>query len=123
MNSPKSPCRTPHTRNYFYVGGLERLLVGAGASEIVHGQVYVEHLAPVQVTCSTPIVFIHGNWMTGTAWLNTPDGRPGWADYFLARGYEVEAPDMCAARRVLSYFTRSTLSINLAAVDHHGTKA
>jgi len=27
--------------------------------------------------------------MTGTNFLNTPDGRPGWADYFMKRGYEV----------------------------------
>lgn len=27
--------------------------------------------------------------MTGTNFLNTPDGRPGWADYFMNKGYEV----------------------------------
>ena len=27
--------------------------------------------------------------MTGANFLNTPDGRPGWADYFLSQGYEV----------------------------------
>jgi len=28
--------------------------------------------------------------MTGTNFLNTPDGRPGWADYFMKKGYEVQ---------------------------------
>ncbi|KAL4075667.1 Alpha/beta hydrolase fold-1 [Scleroderma yunnanense] len=100
MSSPKTSQRTPHTRDYYYVGGLESSLVGAETtSEIVHGQVYVEHLVPMQVTCSIPIVFIHGNGMTGTNWLNTPDGRPGWADYFLARGYEVYLIDQpCRGR-------------------------
>lgn len=27
--------------------------------------------------------------MTGTNFLNLPDGRVGWADYFLCKGYEV----------------------------------
>jgi hypothetical protein len=27
--------------------------------------------------------------MTGTNFLNTPDGRPGWGDFFLSKGYEV----------------------------------
>lgn len=27
--------------------------------------------------------------MTGTNFLNTPDGRPGWGDFFLGKGYEV----------------------------------
>lgn len=29
--------------------------------------------------------------MTGTNFLNTPDGRLGWADYFLSKGYEVRS--------------------------------
>jgi hypothetical protein len=27
--------------------------------------------------------------MTGTNFLNTPDGRLGWGDFFLSQGYEV----------------------------------
>ena len=27
--------------------------------------------------------------MTGTNFLNTPDERPGWADYFMSEGYVV----------------------------------
>jgi hypothetical protein len=50
---------------------------------------YVEHLTPAKVTQPLPILFVHGQGMTGTNWLHTPDGRPGWADYFLSEGYEV----------------------------------
>ena len=28
--------------------------------------------------------------MTGNNFLNMPDGRLGWADYFLSQGYEVD---------------------------------
>lgn len=30
--------------------------------------------------------------MTGTNFLNTPDGRLGWADYLLGKGFEVCFP-------------------------------
>ena len=40
--------------------------------------------------------------MTGTNFLNTPDGRLGWADYFLSQGYEVTA-----AHRPLSGYLSS----------------
>ena len=35
----------------------------------------------------------HGGGQTGTNFLGTPDGRPGWADYFLQQGYAVYIVD------------------------------
>lgn len=91
------PRKTPHTRDYFYVGGS--YVTGSEGSEIVHGQLYVEHLAPIETTRSIPVLFIHGNGMTASNFLNTPDGRPGWADHFLAQGYEVYLVDQpCRGR-------------------------
>ncbi|PWY66509.1 alpha/beta-hydrolase [Aspergillus sclerotioniger CBS 115572] len=49
---------------------------------------YVEKLTPAHVTQPHPIVFIHGMAQTATNWLNKPDGQPGWASYFLQKGYE-----------------------------------
>jgi hypothetical protein len=77
---------TLHRRNYFYVGGE---YVAQGNSTIAHGQIYVEHLAPENIVHNEPIVMIHGRGMSGTNFLNTPDGRLGWADYFLSEGFEV----------------------------------
>ncbi|KAJ3564000.1 hypothetical protein NP233_g8580 [Leucocoprinus birnbaumii] len=37
--------------------------------------------------------------MTGTNFLNTPDGRPGWGDFFLSKGYEVYIVDQPARGR------------------------
>jgi hypothetical protein len=81
-----TPQGTLHHRNYFYVGGS---FVQQGSSILAHGQMYVEHLTPAKVIQPFPLMFIHGNGMTGTNLLNTPDGRIGWADYFLNKGYEV----------------------------------
>ncbi|EGO01543.1 hypothetical protein SERLA73DRAFT_176884 [Serpula lacrymans var. lacrymans S7.3] len=81
---------TLHTRRFFFVGGS---YVKQGKSEVVHGQMYVERLTPAKVTQDFPILFIHGLGMTGSNLINTPDGRAGWADYFLAEGYEVYLVD------------------------------
>ena len=35
----------------------------------------------------TPVVFLHGYGQTRTGWQATPDGREGWADLFLKKGY------------------------------------
>jgi pimeloyl-ACP methyl ester carboxylesterase len=80
------PQGTLHRRAYFYVG---QTYIAQGNSSIAAGQMYIEHLTPAAVTQPFPILFIHGLGMTGTNFLNTPDGRLGWADYFLSKGYEV----------------------------------
>jgi pimeloyl-ACP methyl ester carboxylesterase len=35
-----------------------------------------------------PILLIHGGGATGASWRATPDGRRGWADLLVERGYE-----------------------------------
>ncbi|CAF1343235.1 unnamed protein product [Didymodactylos carnosus] len=61
---------------------------------------YVEHLIPANgVEQPYPLILIHGKGMTGTNWLNTPDGRPGWASYFLEQGYEIYIVDQPARGR------------------------
>jgi pimeloyl-ACP methyl ester carboxylesterase len=85
-----------HTREYFYVGGK---YVGQTGSQVRSGQMYVEALRPQRVTRKYPLVFIHGLGQTATNWLATPDGRPGWADYFLNQGYVVYLVDQPARGR------------------------
>ena len=84
--SNSTPHGVLHRRSYFYVGGQ---YVPGGTSQIAHGQMYVEHLVPDRVTQTAPLMLIHGMGMTGTNFLNTPDGRLGWADHFMGLGFEV----------------------------------
>ena len=35
-----------------------------------------------------PLLLIHGGGATGASWRTTADGRPGWADLLVERGYE-----------------------------------
>ncbi|UPK25801.1 alpha/beta fold hydrolase [Bradyrhizobium sp. 195] len=56
--------------------------------------VYVDHLqSPRPATGRAPVVMIHGAGHTGTCYLATPDGRPGWAPRFAAAGRDVFVPD------------------------------
>jgi pimeloyl-ACP methyl ester carboxylesterase len=36
-----------------------------------------------------PIIMIHGSQQTGANFLGTPDGRPGWAQFFAEHGWPV----------------------------------
>jgi pimeloyl-ACP methyl ester carboxylesterase len=68
----------------FYAGGK---YVGEPGKETMGGDAYVEVWVPKQIRHPYPIVYIHGAGQTATDWLQTPDGRPGWAYYFAKQGY------------------------------------
>jgi pimeloyl-ACP methyl ester carboxylesterase len=68
----------------FYAGGK---YVGAPGKETMGVDAYVEVWVPKQIRHPYPIVYIHGAGQTATDWLQTPDGRPGWAYYFAKQGY------------------------------------
>ncbi|KAF9036061.1 alpha/beta-hydrolase [Hymenopellis radicata] len=117
---------TLHTRSYFYVG---QTYSSAGPSAIAHGQMYVERLTPAEVTQPYPLLFLHGGGMTGTNLLAAMDGGPGWADYFLAQGYEVYITDQPARGRSAyqsgidgpqSVFATSYIESRFTATEQHG---
>lgn len=72
-------------QGYFYVGGTYD---NPTEPTYMHGQMYVEYQIPVKAR-KYPLIFIHGGSHTGVGWQTTPDGRPGWADYFVRRGWKV----------------------------------
>ena len=74
------------SREFFFIGGR---YTGDPANQVMSGQMYVEVLRPLRVTRKYPLLFLHGLSQTATNWLGTPDGREGWADYFLSQGYVV----------------------------------
>jgi pimeloyl-ACP methyl ester carboxylesterase len=57
------------------------------------GQLYAEYQIPAKQTHKFPIVMIHGGSQSGTNFTGTPDGREGWAQYFLRRGWAVYVVD------------------------------
>jgi pimeloyl-ACP methyl ester carboxylesterase len=54
---------------------------------------FVQYLLPERRRHDHPVVFIHGGGGQGTDWLETPDGRDGWVDYFVAAGWDTYVVD------------------------------
>jgi pimeloyl-ACP methyl ester carboxylesterase len=59
----------------------------------VANAMFVQYMLPARKRHTYPIVMIHGGGGQGTDWLQTPDGRDGWADYFVADGWDVYVVD------------------------------
>jgi pimeloyl-ACP methyl ester carboxylesterase len=66
---------------------------GANGSVDVSNPMFVQYLLPANRRHAYPLVMIHGGGGQGTDWLETPDGRDGWADYFVADGWDVYVVD------------------------------
>ena len=75
------------------------------------GQIYVEKLSPNPAPESPPlpIIFIAGAAQTGTNFLDTPDGRPGWASYFISKGHTVYLSDQPSRGRSFSFPGQETI--------------
>src|SRR6516162_8418147 len=75
---------------FLYVGGKTMTVDGR---EFLYGQMYVDVRVPAPQTRPYPIIMVHGGTMSGTNFLGTPDGREGWAQYFVRQGYAVYVVD------------------------------
>jgi len=84
---------------FFYAGGKYVGELGPDKESTMGGAMYVEVMVPKQIRSPYPIVFLHGAGQTGVDWLQTPDGRPGWAYNFLEMGYVVYLEDFPARGR------------------------
>ena len=84
---------------YFYAGGQYVGELGPMKERTWGGAMYFEVMVPKQIRSPYPVVFLHGAGQTGVDWLQTPDGRPGWAYNFLDMGYVVYLEDYPARGR------------------------
>ena len=102
--TPQPPTMGPVTiaqQGYFFVAGK----YGSNKDgQVMTGQMFVQFQVPQQRKHRYPIVMWHGGGQTATNFLATPDGRPGWADYFLRAGYAVYVVDQPGRARS-GYFT------------------
>jgi pimeloyl-ACP methyl ester carboxylesterase len=90
-------------QGYFFVGGR---YTKTSDGEIRTGQMYVQYQIPENRTQPYPVVMWHGGGQTATNFMGTPDGRKGWGDYFLQRGYAVYIVDQPARARS-GFFTET----------------
>jgi pimeloyl-ACP methyl ester carboxylesterase len=75
---------------FFYVGGKTAVVDGR---PYVSHQMYVEVRVPAKQRHRYPVIMVHGGTMSGTNYTGTPDGREGWAQYFVRQGYAVYVVD------------------------------
>ncbi|MEA2937480.1 MAG: hypothetical protein QOC56_984 [Alphaproteobacteria bacterium] len=99
--------------SYFFVGG--KIDPAVEGSALV-GQMYVEYMIPQRLRHKTPIVMVHGGSQTGTNFTGTPDGREGWAQYFVRRGYAVYVVDGVARGRS-AHWSQSQGAVSTATLD------
>ena len=78
---------------FFYAGGKYVGELGPNKESTMGGAMYVEVMVPKQIRSPYPVVLLHGAGQTAADWLQTPDGRPGWAYNFLDMGYVVYLQD------------------------------
>lgn len=83
-------------RGIFYVGGH---ISGQEGRHHMCNQMFVEAYVPEKILHPYPLIFFHGAGQTNVNWLVTPDGRMGWADYFLSLGYVVYLAEQPARGR------------------------
>ncbi len=77
-------------QGYLFAGGK---YLPSDSGRAMSGQLYAEFQIPAKQTHPWPIVMIHGGSQTGTNFTGTPDGREGWAQFFLRQGYAVYVVD------------------------------
>src|SRR5262249_39561639 len=73
-------------QGYFFVGGKYSQV---GDKQVMNGQIYVEYQVPRKRTQPYPLVIVPGAAQTATNFNGTADGREGWREFFLRRGYAV----------------------------------
>jgi len=83
-------------QGYFFVGGK---YMDSPSGQVMAGHAYVDFQIPQELKHPYPIVMIHGCCSAGSSWNGTPDGRDGWAQYFLSKGYAVYIMDQVGRGR------------------------
>ena len=72
--------------------GTAFVVSGGGPGSITIDQMFVHYRIPKAVS-APPIVMVHGSGHSGVTFETTPDGREGWATYFVRKGFPVYVVD------------------------------
>ena len=83
-------------QGYFFCSGS---YFDAPDGRFMSSQMYVEYQIPHHRTQALPIVMFSGGGQSGLNYAGTPDGRPGFRDYFLRAGYAVYLCDQPSRAR------------------------
>ena len=78
-------------RSCAYPGGPPSKLDPNG--RIMVEQMYVQYLLPKNRKGKYPLLMWHGGGLTGVTYESTPDGREGWLNLFVRKGWDVYVSD------------------------------
>ena len=94
------PCRRPHGRDHAASrssdivrapGGPPSKLDPNGHYQVE--QMYVQYFLPQNRKGKLPLLMWHGGGLTGATYETTPDGREGWLNMFIRKGWDVYVSD------------------------------
>src|ERR687888_651576 len=94
----------------FHIGGREVTISGKPVKEVVFTpggvpakidpngtyvveSMYVQYFLPANRRGAVPLLMWHGGGLTGVTYETTPDGREGWLNWFVKRGWDVYSSD------------------------------
>ena len=111
----------------FFIGGVPKVTNYAAMppannpagtpNQITIGQMYVQFQIPANKKKGPPVIMVHGSTHTAACLESTPDGREGWAPYFVRQGISTYIVDQAGRGR--SGFDESVL--HEAAAVPNGT--
>ena len=79
-------------------------------------QMYVQYFLPKNRKGKYPLLMWHGGGLTGVTYESTPDGRDGWLNFFVRKGWDVYNSD--AVERGRSGFASSGRVVRCADLPH-----
>jgi len=94
----------------FHIGGREVEITGQPVLEVALNaggataridpngryqveQMYVQYFVPAPTRGAAPLLLWHGGGLSGVTYETTPDGREGWLNWFLRKGWAVYNSD------------------------------
>ena len=96
----------------FFIGGVPKVTTyatvpppnapnqAATPAQITVGQMYVQFQIPVNKKSNMPpVIMVHGSSHTAACLESTPDGREGWAPYFVRQGISTYIVDQAGRGR------------------------
>ena len=114
----------------FFIGGVPKVTAYAAATppnqvmtpnQITIGQMYVQFQIPANKKANMPpVIMVHGSSHTAACLESTPDGREGWAPYFVRNGISTYIVDQAGRGR--SGFDESVIH-EAAAMVRNGDAA
>ena len=115
----------------FFIGGVPKVTTYAqvpapnqpppSPQQITIGQMYVQFQIPANKKANMPpLIMVHGSTHTAACLESTPDGREGWAPYFVRNGLSTYVVDQAGRGR--SGFDQSVIH-EAAAMIRNGDVA